>query len=79
MPEGQWQQFCEAFLQKGAACRLNPCPTPHIRINNLPATDKKLWTNHVRHAPCTSFNTETVKQALVMATLPKEETGETNT
>ncbi len=47
-------------------------------MNDLPEADKKIWTNHVHHTPQISFNAETFEKALITATLPKEETGETN-
>ncbi len=79
MPDGHGQRFCAAFLRKGAPCCLNPCPTPHICINDLLAKDKKIWSDHVRSTPCMSFNTKTVNKALIAATLPNKEPGEMKT
>ncbi len=47
MPDGQGRWFCMGFLRNGPTCCLNPCPTPHIRINDLPQEDKQFWIDHV--------------------------------
>ncbi len=57
MPEGHSRQFCMGFLRNGPTCQLNPCPTPHICINDLPQADQQLWINHMQCTINTSFNT----------------------
>jgi hypothetical protein len=76
MPEGQGRRFCAAFLRKGAACRLTPCPTTHKQINDLSKDDQKIWIEHVRKTPKMSFNEETVDKAIITAASTKEEPGE---
>ncbi len=73
MPVSHGWRFCAAFLHKGATCRLNPCPTLHIHINNLPTKDKKIWSDHIRSTPCKSFDTVTVNKVLIAATLLSKE------
>ncbi len=78
MPKGHSKRFCAGFLRHGPTCQLNPCPTPHIRINNMPKADKQLWIDHVRRTDNMSFNTDTVNQSIVVASILKEEPGKPN-
>ncbi len=73
MPEGHGRRFCAGFLWNGPACQLNPCPTPHIQINDLPQADQQIWIDHVRRKNNMSFNAVTVNQSIVTASLLKKE------
>lgn len=46
---------------------MNPCPSLHKKINNLPAANQKKWIKHLQHIPCMSFNEDTVNQVIIAA------------